>query len=276
MSGKTLYISDLDGTLLNSGAELSGFTAETLKSLSARGIYFTAATARTAATAAKLLDGLGLRTPAVLMNGVCVFDVDKKEYIKVEVLPDTVKRNVTGIIGGAGLPGFWYSVEDGTLFTRYTATDSPGAKAFIEERQKKYGKVFTKIDSLDELNSAPVIYYSISDRESRLSPVLPALREVDGMRMEYYRDIYEKDCFFLEICSGNASKKTAVDFIREKYGFTKIVGFGDNYNDLPLLEACDEFYAVGNAVDELKKRADGVILPNTEDGVAHWLLENAE
>ena len=92
MSGKTLYISDLDGTLLNSVAELSGFTAETLKSLSARGIYFTAATARTAATAAKLLDGLGLRAPAVLMNGVCVFDVDKKEYIKVEVLADTVKQ----------------------------------------------------------------------------------------------------------------------------------------------------------------------------------------
>ena len=52
------------------------------------------------------------------------------------------------------------------------------------------------------------------------------------------------------------------------------MGFGDNYNDLSLLEACDEFYAVQNAVDIIKEKADGVIEPNSADGVVKYLLEN--
>lgn len=40
---KTLYISDLDGTLLNSGAEISEFTQDTLSKLLLQGLNFTIA-----------------------------------------------------------------------------------------------------------------------------------------------------------------------------------------------------------------------------------------
>ncbi|MBQ5325810.1 MAG: HAD hydrolase family protein, partial [Oscillospiraceae bacterium] len=42
---KTLYISDLDGTLLNSDAEISSFTANALNSLIEKGLLFSYATA---------------------------------------------------------------------------------------------------------------------------------------------------------------------------------------------------------------------------------------
>ena len=47
---------------------------------------------------------------------------------------------------------------------------------------------------------------------------------------------------------------------------------GEQYS---AFEASDECYAVGNAVDELKKIASGIILSNEEDGVARWLIEHA-
>ena len=46
-----LFISDLDGTLLNGNAEVTEFTRDTLNRLMAKGLNFTAATARTLASA---------------------------------------------------------------------------------------------------------------------------------------------------------------------------------------------------------------------------------
>lgn len=53
-----LFISDLDGTLLNGNAEVTEFTRNTLNRLIAKGLNFTAATARTLASAGKYFRGL--------------------------------------------------------------------------------------------------------------------------------------------------------------------------------------------------------------------------
>ncbi len=271
MSSKTLYISDLDGTLLSPGAVLSPYTKAALARLCDRGMNISAATARTAATVLKIIDGTGINTPVVLMNGVCVYDLKKGEYVKINSMEKRAAREVMNVISRHRLAGFFYTITDNTLETFYESTDSPGALAFIEERQRLYGKVFTKLGSFEEILDKNLVYYSISDTGEKLGEAAREMKKIEGIRTEYYRDIYEENCFFLEVCSSGASKSTAVDFLRREYGFDKIVGFGDNYNDLPLLEACDEFYCVENAVDELKEKSDGILLPNSEDGVVKYL-----
>ena len=67
---KTLYISDLDGTLLNSKAMLSDFTVKTINDLTDKGMNFTIATARTSATVLKMLSDVNIKIPVILMNGV--------------------------------------------------------------------------------------------------------------------------------------------------------------------------------------------------------------
>jgi hydroxymethylpyrimidine pyrophosphatase-like HAD family hydrolase len=63
-------------------------------------------------------------------------------------------------------------------------------------------------------------------------------------------------------------------YLKEKYNYKNVIGFGDNLNDISLFEACNRCYAVANAQDELKKVANGVIMSNVEDGVVHWIEEN--
>ncbi len=273
MKGKTLYINDLDGTLLNSSAELSDFSRRGLETLCGRGVNISAATARTAATAVSLLDGTGINIPVVLMNGVCVFDLQKKEYVRVFPMQDEAKRAALRTIHACGLSGFLYEIDGVKLCTYYENLSSPRAADFMRTRQEKYGKVFIKVGSFDEVIDRPLVYYSVSDTQKKTQPAAEALGNETGLRCEYYKDIYEDDCFYLEICDTNASKKTAVDFLKKRFGFDRVVGFGDNYNDLPLLEACDEFYAVENAVDLIKERADGIIEANNADGVVKFLLE---
>ena len=81
---------------------------------------------------------------------------------------------------------------------------------------------------------------------------------------------------YLEVCAKTASKYNAVKYLRDTYGFDKIVCFGDNLNDLPMFSASDVRIAVSNAKDVVKVEADIIIGTNTKNGVANWLLANAK
>ena len=74
----------------------------------------------------------------------------------------------------------------------------------------------------------------------------------------------------------SASKQNGVCYLKDRYGFERVVSFGDSLNDLSLFAASDEGYALSNAHDLLKQQATGIIGHHDEDGVAlylkqHWL-----
>jgi hydroxymethylpyrimidine pyrophosphatase-like HAD family hydrolase len=89
-----------------------------------------------------------------------------------------------------------------------------------------------------------------------------------------YPNIHGTRFHYLECYSEKATKYTATQYLRKLLQFEKVVGFGDSYPDLPLVMACDEFYAVSNAVNEVKAVSTGIIGDNTTDSVAKWLKVN--
>lgn len=270
---KTLYISDLDGTLLLPDATLGDETIRIINELIRQGMYFTAATARTAASAEKILERLEINVPCVLMNGVCVYDLKEKCYISAEKIGQDAVGRLIDIIHRRGLSGFMFSVKDNALFTRYENSSSPNAVSFIEERVRKYGKRFDRVADFSEY-TADAVYYSLSDVEDKLRGVFDELSAIKSLRTEFYRDVYNENYWYLEVCAAAASKSHAVKKLLDSYGFDKIICFGDNLNDLPMFETSDECYAVANAREEVKRRATAVIKSNTDNGVATWLEKN--
>ena len=95
---KTLYISDLDGTLLNSKASLSDDTRETINRLVEQGMFFTYATARSAISSKNVTEGLNLKLPIIIYNGTFIMDggievpyienTKKKQDPKIKVVED--------------------------------------------------------------------------------------------------------------------------------------------------------------------------------------------
>lgn len=269
----TLYISDLDGTLLNSRAEVSEYTADTINELTASGGFFSFATARTAVTSVPITSGMNINVPVVLMNGVCVYDTAKKEYVKIEKLPSDSFLKMTEVLKKFRLSGFLFTIENDVLCTFYENLESENARKFYEERKRRYGKNFINVNDFTECAGKNTVYFSVTDRREVLDPVYELMKNIDGIHIDYYRDVYEPDFWYMEISSASASKYNAVMFLRKNYSFDRIIGFGDNYNDLPLFEACDETYAVANARDKVKEAATGVISANTENGVALKIRE---
>lgn len=77
-----------------------------------------------------------------------------------------------------------------------------------------------------------------------------------------------------EVMSGAASKSHAVEVLCARYGVdrSQAVAFGDGPNDIDMLRAVDQSYAMANAEDEVKA-AVAHVLPwtNEECGVARML-----
>ncbi|MGB8452013.1 MAG: HAD family hydrolase [Anaerocolumna sp.] len=268
----TLYISDLDGTLLNENAELSQFTIDTLNSLIKEGMNFTVATARSAATVDRILKELHLPLPAILMNGVLIYDLSTKYYINIEYLSKDSLNFIYHVLNDFQLSGFMYEVKNHALATYYERLANKAQKKFYKERVNKYQKSFTQVSDFAMVSTEYIIYFSILDTKVHLEAAYQILKNRSDIALAYYKDIYsEEELWYLEIFSINATKYNAVQYLKNKYHYEKIIGFGDNLNDLPLFRACDVTCAVSNANGELKAAATHIIGSNTEDGVASWL-----
>lgn len=78
----------------------------------------------------------------------------------------------------------------------------------------------------------------------------------------------------LEVYGVGVSKANAISHLMESTGAERLVAFGDNLNDLPMLDIADVAVAVANAHPRVKESADIVIGPNFDDSVARFILHD--
>ena len=78
---KILYVSDLDGTLLRSDAKTSEYTNQVINELTAKGMLFSYATARSYLTATKVTEGLNARIPIITYNGAVILQNNTFEIL---------------------------------------------------------------------------------------------------------------------------------------------------------------------------------------------------
>lgn len=268
---RRLFVSDLDGTLLNKDAELSDVTIDILNRGLENGMDFTISTARTPTTALKIIEPLNLRLPVMMMNGVLIYDMQNKRYLKKETMDETTVMILLGMIKLKGLDCFLYSLENDKFFAYYDSVASTGLNYFRNERIMKYDKKFTEVADLSLVAGNDIIYIVLREPKEKLEGLYRELSVVKGVKAEFYADVYSDEYYMLEIYSENASKKEAVSYLRKGGRYESIIGFGDNLNDISLMEGCDYFCAVENAKQEIKELADGVIDSNEEDGVAKFI-----
>ncbi|RIK43550.1 MAG: Cof-type HAD-IIB family hydrolase, partial [Chloroflexi bacterium] len=67
-----------------------------------------------------------------------------------------------------------------------------------------------------------------------------------------------------------ANKAAALAVLMADWGvpLAQVVAFGDDTNDIEMLQECGLGVAVANAADEVKQVADEITATNDEDGVA--------
>lgn len=77
------------------------------------------------------------------------------------------------------------------------------------------------------------------------------------------------------IMNKKATKSNGISFLAQKFNIDveNIIAFGDDYNDIDMLEFCGTGICVKNAVDDVKVFANQICDTNENDGVAKWIEE---
>ena len=251
-----LFVSDLDGTLIDGKLTIPPDSAAGINAAIARGDGFAAATARTPATVKGILEPVHGALPAIVMNGAGVFDFEREEYIWLAEMSREKAQTVLDALDSLNMDGFLYTVDGCRINVYYRELENLSQRMFLEARTGKPYKTFFQGGAPEK---ARRVFFCVIDSEERTARLAAALREIPGLNVFHYRDVHDPANWYVEVYDKSASKAVGVRFLKEKFHFDHVVAFGDNLNDLPLFAAADESYAVAGAVEELKNAASGVL-----------------
>lgn len=276
-SAKILYVTDLDGTLLNSKGFVSNESARIINELTKSGVEFAFATARSYFSMSAVTAGIKKKTPNIIYNGMFIVDAESGErlfdygnYMRGECLAKAISVLEEHDIS----PLVYAQKESGEKVTWHSDKETTGMQRYFETRPNDIRLTPTK--DRDELFGGDIFYLTCIQEHGRekFKAAYDKLVTVDGLTVMLQQDIYYSDDCWLEITPSSASKALAIDFLKEKLDCDRLVVFGDGINDMSMFKIADECYTTENAVDELKEIATGVIGKNDDDAVAKWILEN--
>lgn len=271
---RTLYVSDLDGTLLGTDARISDFTRSTVNSLVAAGELVALATARSRHSLRIVAGDLMLTAPAVVYGGAFVVDLATGEHLVERTLPPTVVDGVLDAFAHLGVEALVYSLkpgEDGDTVSWVRGRESDGIRWYLTDRGAD--PRFRPVAHPRELPRRGTFSIVALGPLVELEPAARILEADlgDDVTVSLQEETYLEGLYWLEVAAPGSTKGTGVRTLAELTGADRIVCFGDNLNDLDMFDVADESYAVANAHPEVLARATGVIGSNADDGVAHWL-----
>lgn len=113
----TLYVSDLDGTLLRSNEITPKYTNRIINSLTEKGMIFSYATARSLITAKKVTKGLTAKIPLTIYNGAFVVDNISEEILIANYFDNTVENVLDDLFNNEVYPIVYAYISDKENFS---------------------------------------------------------------------------------------------------------------------------------------------------------------
>lgn len=271
---KTLYVTDLDGTLLNTKDRINSKSIQIINELVSKGMLFTYATARSLVSASVVTQGLTTDIPVIAYNGALIIHPRTGEILSSLSFTKEEAEFVRKNLEQHNISPLVYSyIEQIEKVSWNTTKENEGIKRYLSNR--KGDKRLRPLLSEEGLYDGDAFYYTCIGEKEELMPIYDIFSKDDRFRCTIQQELYRTE-YWCEIMPKKASKAEAIKMLKELWKCERIVSFGDAINDIPMFEISDECYAVKNAVPELKELATGIVDSNDNDGVARWLLENVK
>jgi len=272
---KTLYCSDIDGTLARAGYELTEETVSLVRQLQEKGVCFTVATGRYLSRSLRLMERCGLRYPAIALGGGLIYDCAARRILKVWPIDRATGQQALGILQELGDNSLCclYSSEENRCRLCYNTPvqhpyplDRPNELGFIHDEE------WLTPDLRPCLEQGEAVLISKVGKEEPLRRGYEALKKLPGLSVALHQSPHNRGVWVLDVVSSQSGKGKALLWLKDYLGAQETVAFGDNYNDLPLIQAADLGVTVAEAPPELKAAA-AVVLPDTVNCVPDFVFE---
>lgn len=273
---KTLYVSDLDGTLLNSHSVVSDTTADRINHLiDEQKIMFTIATARTPATVSQIMAKINTPLPYIVMAGAALWDNTNWKYSEIQTINNEIINHLLHTYESYSIHPFVYRIHGNCIYAHHVPYMNMAERTFIEQRlQSPLKKLMTSETLSVNIADEAVLVYSMGNYDELRAIADDIEQRQISCTIMCYHDIFDYQQGYLEIYAEGTTKAAAIQRLAKQMEANRIVVFGDNLNDIPMMKVAHWSVAVGNAFDEVKACANEVIASNNEDAVAQWIAKD--
>lgn len=260
-----ILCTDLDGTLLSTKSDVSDVTISEISRIK-QYLKVILVSARMPKAMRYLQERLGiLDNPIICYNGALILD-RLNCIFSIELPIDIVQSvNQLAIANGVKLGLYhrdeWYTshntecIQKEIDYTRITPVFRPIKETISEWKMRDIGA--HKLMLMGEKEALDSMAISFSE-------------QFDS-RLVWYRS----NNTILEVTPIGTSKLLGLKkIINKNQSLSDVIAFGDNYNDIEMLQKVGCGVAVGNARTEVKAVADKITSKNTNDGVAHFIRQH--
>jgi Cof subfamily protein (haloacid dehalogenase superfamily) len=250
----------MDGTLLNNNGELPKDFFKTLNALLARNVLFVAASGRQYFTLSDNFSAAKDKIVFAAENGSMVVHKGKELYSK------TISKNIIhNFINDARKIQACNIVLCGKN-SAYIESDEPEFVGQVKKYYHKNKSVKAFEDVQDEILKISI--YDMKGSSNNSNKILsPSWEEVFQLSVsgDKWLDIGRKDM----------NKGVAIKFLQDKFGIkeNETMVFGDNYNDIHMLQSAYHSYVMENAPEGVKKYGRFAAGSNNEDGVVQVIKD---
>lgn len=260
-----LIVLDLDGTLLTDEKVISPTTKETILQAKSVGHQVMIATGRPFRASKHIYEELGLHTPIVNFNGAYIHQPHHTHFktqhnpIQLHTATDIVESlheyRLANVIAEV-MDDVYVEQQDDPLL----------AILGMGNPRMTYGKI------KEHLKDDPTsLLLHASDQEVAIIREFLEHTKAEVIDHRRWGDPYH----VIEIVRSGIHKAIGLEVVSKHLQIPKerIIAFGDEDNDLEMLEYAGLGVAMGNAIGDVKNIANEITDSNNEDGIARILRE---
>ncbi len=254
----TLFVSDLDGTLLTSAGRITERTRAAVLAVRQGGHTFAIATSRPVRDVRQVALALDCSPIAICGNGSITYDFSAEHVVDYAAIP--ADEATTAVLAlRATIPGVRFGAE------RYLEFLLEDAFALTADLRSPARITRALEDELDGRGIGKLIVQAPGDAAEYHALVRSVLPR--GFETTY------STTMFCEVTRSGVDKASALARLSASLGVAReaTVAFGDNHNDLPMLRWAAVAVAVGNGHPDVLAAAHHITATNDRDGVARWL-----
>jgi hypothetical protein len=258
-----LIVTDMDGTLLNSDKKISEETLLALRALMNAGCKFTLATGRIYRAAKRYGDQIGIKTPLICCNGAVIVDPATDELLYGAPIPKAIGQKVIEIARRYDVYFHLYDKE--VIYSERMENIIAYFRKVSKDQPPQY-RIHTEVvaDALAIFDQTAIYKIGLHyDNTDRAMAMRKEIEEIDGVSgFKSLETIYD-------VLLSGVNKGSALAHLCELLSIERgqVMAFGDNENDLEMLEFAGMGVAMANAEAFVQDVADHVTASNDEEGV---------
>ncbi|HET9138255.1 Cof-type HAD-IIB family hydrolase [Actinophytocola sp.] len=265
MQRPRLIASDVDGTLLDPMARVTGRTARVIARVIASDTPFVLVTGRPPRWIAPVADETGLDGYAVCSNGAVLYDIGSERVLTTHGLDPMVLHDVTHALERA-LPGIRVAAERAST-TAMTVPEFVTEHGYRNPWGDEHGVTAAP---RAEVLGHPATKLLVRHDGMSSAELVAVAREV----LDHAVDVtFSTDLGLIEFSARGVTKASGLADVCDRFDLPArdVIAFGDMPNDIEMLRWVGHGVAMANAHPEALAAADEVAAPNSEDGVAQVL-----